>query len=165
MNNKRRWTEAELVCAVKESSSIRQVIYKLGLIPAGGNYSQIYKYVNELNIDTSHLTGKAWNKGMRGVYFHPIIPLNEILVRDKIFPSYQLKKRLFVAQLKKQECEQCGWAERSKDGRLPLELHHINGDKTDNRLLNLIVLCPNCHSLQPNYRGRKKQKPHFAGML
>ncbi len=37
---------------------------------------------------------------------------------------------------------------------MPLELDHVNGDPTDNRLENLRILCPNCHALTDNYRGR-----------
>ncbi len=55
--------------------------------------------------------------------------------------------------LKKPECEECGWAKRSEDGRIPLELDHINGDSHDNRLENLRILCPNCRSLEPTHRG------------
>ncbi|HKP51497.1 MAG TPA: HNH endonuclease [Chloroflexia bacterium] len=54
------------------------------------------------------------------------------------------------------QCEECGWARRAVDGRLPLELHHMNGNRYDNRLENLIVLCPNCHSLKDNHRGLNK---------
>ncbi|MDE1988391.1 MAG: HNH endonuclease, partial [Patescibacteria group bacterium] len=41
---------------------------------------------------------------------------------------------------------------------LPLELDHINGDRHDNRLENLRILCPNCHSLKPTHRGRNMNK-------
>lgn len=46
----------------------------------------------------------------------------------------------------------------SEDGRIPLELDHINGDRHDNRLENLRVLCPNCHSLKPTHRGLNRSK-------
>jgi hypothetical protein len=153
---KRSWTNHDLMIAVRSSRSIRQVIKKIGLIPAGGNYSQVHQYIKELNLDTSHLKGKGWNKGMSGVYFHPVIPLDEVLVKGKKFQSHKLKQRLIRARIKKAECEECGWAKISEDGRQPLELHHLNGDSEDNRLHNLMILCPNCHSLMPNYRGRKK---------
>ena len=47
----------------------------------------------------------------------------------------------------------CGWAKISIDGRIPLELDQINGNRHDNRLENLRILCPNCHSLQITHRG------------
>ena len=40
------------------------------------------------------------------------------------------------------------------DSDIPLELHHINGDKFDNRIENLQLLCPNCHSFTDNYRAK-----------
>ena len=104
-------------------------------------------------INTNHLKGKGWNKGLKGIG-KARIPLEKILIKGSNFQSYKLKKRLFKAGLKKPKCEKCGWARKSADGRLPLELDHMNGDSTDNRLENLQILCPNCHSLQPTHRGR-----------
>ncbi|MES2216227.1 MAG: HNH endonuclease signature motif containing protein [Patescibacteria group bacterium] len=88
----------------------------------------------------------------------PRILLNDILIEGSDFQSYKLKNRLFEANLKSQSCEKCGWAEKSIDGRIPLELDHINGNRHDNRLENLRILCPNCHSLCPTHRGRNKGK-------
>ena len=155
MVRNRSWTVGQLRVAVKESYSYRQVIKDLGLVPAGGNYYQLKKYVAELKLDTSHFRGKAWNKGMKGIG-KPIISTQEILVKGSTFQSYKLKQRLFKEGLKPQQCEQCGWAKTTKDGHLPLEVDHINGDRTDHRIDNLRILCPNCHSLTPSYRNRKR---------
>jgi thymidylate synthase ThyX len=151
------WTEDELRHAVKNSYSYRQVLIKLGLKEAGGNYSQIKKYINEYKLKTSHFRGKLWNKGLN-IPFKPRKKLNDILVKNSSYQSYKLKKRLIDEGIKQNKCEICSWAERSIDGRIPLELDHINGDAKDNRLLNLRVLCPNCHSLQITHRGKNIKK-------
>lgn len=153
MNRSRSWTLNDLRAAVATSTSRRQVLLKLNLRPVGGNYAQIKKYLKEEKINTKHFTGQAWNKGMRGIGKY-IIPLNKILVKNSPYQSFKLKKRLFEAQLKKQCCEECGWAKIADGGYLPLELDHINGNRYDNRLKNLRILCPNCHSLKPTHRGR-----------
>lgn len=123
---------------------------------AGGNYTQVSKYLKEYAINTEHFKGKGWNKGLSGIG-KPRLPLEEILVADNTYQSYKLKKRLSAAKLKSPCCEECGWAKQSDDGRLPLELDHINGNNSDNRLENLRILCPNCHSLKPTHRGRNRK--------
>lgn len=143
--------------AVKISYSLRNVLKLLGLVEAGGNYEQVKRYIKEYNLDSSHFTGKIWNKGMRGIG-KPVYSLGQILVRNSTYQSYMLKNRLFKSSLKMPRCELCRWAERSADGRLPLELDHINGDRHDNRLENLRILCPNCHSLQSTHRARNRKK-------
>lgn len=154
---KKSWTEQQLKKAAKTSKSIRQVLKKLNLKLAGGNYSQIKKYLKFYKIDTKHFKGRGWNKGLKGIG-KPRISLEKILIINSDFQSYKLKNRLFKAKLKLPQCEECGWAKKSNDGRLPLELDHINGHSRDNRLKNLRILCPNCHSLQPTHRGRNSQK-------
>lgn len=153
----RSWNKTQLIQAAKESFSLRQVLGKLGLKEAGGNYSQIKKYLEEYQINIKHFRGKGWNKGLTG-FSRPQIALKDILVKQSNFQSHKLKKRLFTEKLKFPKCEICGWDEKSPDGRVPLELDHINGNHHDNRLENLRILCPNCHSLQPTHRGRNMKK-------
>lgn len=55
------------------------------------------------------------------------------------------------------QCARCGWSEVNPfTGTLPLEIEHIDGDATNNSEENLILLCPNCHSLTATYRGANK---------
>ncbi|PIT90240.1 MAG: hypothetical protein COU22_03275 [Candidatus Komeilibacteria bacterium CG10_big_fil_rev_8_21_14_0_10_41_13] len=154
---KRKWTKEQLQKAAIESTSVRKIIQKLGLKPAGGNYDQINKYLKLYKININHLKGRAWNKGLTGIG-KPIIPLEKILRKNSHYQSYKLKNRLFKINLKKPRCELCGWNKKSPDGRVPLELDHINGDKLDNRINNIRILCPNCHSLQPTHRGLNRNK-------
>lgn len=151
----RSWTDEQLIEAVKISYSIRSILLKLNLVPAGGNYTQVKNRISDLDIDTTHFKGKAWNKGLTYESKRKQ-DIELLLVWGSRVQSYKLKKRLFSEGLKKQVCELCGWAKLSTDGRIPLELDYINGDSQDNRLENLRILCPNCHSLQPTHRGKNK---------
>ena len=146
-----------MVQAARGSTSIRQVLGKLGLKQAGGNYTQVKKYLKQYEIDIKHFRGQGWNKGLKIPRSH-IIPLEQILIKNSNFQSHKLKKRLFKNKLKPVRCEECGWAEHSEDGRIPLELDHINGDSRDNRMENLRILCPNCHSLKATHRGKNIKK-------
>ena len=158
---KRSWTIEDLIEAVRASKSIRQVLDKLGLVQAGGNYDQIKKYIKANNLNTDHFTGSAWNKGLKGRYL-PYVLTQDILKKSSLFQSYKLKQRLFIEGIKKPVCEECGWAKKSEDGRIPVELDHINGDKFDNRLENLRIVCPNCHSLKLTHRGKNKKHARVA---
>lgn len=67
-----------------------------------------------------------------------------------------LKQRLVRAELLHEVCADCGidsWRNRP----LSLALHHVNGDPHDNRLENLQLLCPNCHSQTDTFAGRNKR--------
>ena len=83
--------------------------------------------------------------------------IEEILVENSTYQSYKLKKRLIAEGIKKSVCESCGQSEWLEQP-IPLELHHINGNNSDNRLENLRLLCPNCHALTDSYRGKNKRK-------
>ena len=151
----RSWTDEALRLAVDESSSYRSVLIKLGLVPAGGNYSQIKLRIEILQLNTLHFTGKGWSAGLT-YHNNGRTPLKDLLTESSNVQSYKLKLRLYESGLKVPECELCGWCRKAEDGRIPLELDHINGVHSDNRLENLRVLCPNCHSLQSTHRGKNK---------
>lgn len=69
----------------------------------------------------------------------------------------KLRKKLIQEGLKKYQCESCGL--NSWQGQpIPLEVHHKDGDKTNNELDNLQLLCPNCHALTSTYRGKNIKK-------
>ncbi len=157
MYRKRSWTIEQLIAAVDSSKSYRKVLIKLKLRPTGGNYDQLKKYIGQYELNITHFTGMAWNKGVKGIG-KPQRQFSEILVKNSYFQSYHLKLRLIRAGLKPDFCEHCGWSEKTVGGYVPVELDHINGDRHDNRIENLRILCPNCHSLTPTYRGRGKTK-------
>ena len=75
-------------------------------------------------------------------------------LKKEVVVTSKLRRKLIQDGLKKKECEVCNistW----QGMELPLELHHIDGNRFNNELYNLQILCPNCHSLTPNHSKRK----------
>lgn len=70
--------------------------------------------------------------------------------------EYQLSMHIKTYLLEKynNQCARCGWGETNQyTGKIPLEIEHIDGNYKNNKEENLIVLCPNCHSLTSTYKG------------
>lgn len=150
-------TKEDYENAAKNSESISNMCKILGLVPKGGNYKTIHDKIKKYNIDISHFLGQGWNKGLK---FKPNkgLSLEKILVENSTYQSFKLKNRLLEEGLKECKCEKCNnteWLGKP----IPLELHHINGDRTDNRFENLQILCPNCHAQTDNYRGKNLSAP------
>lgn len=102
------------------------------------------------------ISGQTWHAArMRGAITTrpPTIPVEQLLVVGRRTNRTHLKQRLLAAGLKDGSCEACGltdWRELP----ISMTLHHVNGDRQDNRLLNLEILCPNCHSQTDTFSGR-----------
>ena len=79
---------------------------------------------------------------------------------DGTIGEYGISKhiRRYMLEKANHKCEKCGWSQINPvTGNTPLEIHHIDGDYTNNTEENLEVLCPNCHSLTPNYKSMNKE--------
>ncbi len=101
---------------------------------------------------------QTWNLAVKTGRLKPRdykIPLDKLLVYGRKTSRTHLKKRLLKAGMLEYRCYECGissWRKLS----LALELEHKSGDKRDNRLENLCLLCPNCHSQTPTYGSRNR---------
>lgn len=152
---KEYYTKENLERIIKESLSFADALRKIGLASKGGNCSTLKKYVMQYNIDTTHFSGQRWNKGLAHTNKTSLTPIGEILKENTNFKSHYLKLRLVSEGLKEYKCEKCGCNGEWLGKPITLELHHINGNHYDNRIENLQILCPNCHSQTPNHRCKK----------
>jgi transposase-like protein len=110
---------------------------------------------------------ESWHRAVRAglLVSRPAgAPIETYLVRGRRTNRSHLKQRLLTAGLKENRCERCG-IEKWLGEPLSMALHHINGDGLDNRLENLSLLCPNCHSQTPNFSGRNVRIGRLAARL
>ncbi len=138
--NNKKWTEAQLRESVKTSRSLAEVLRKLNLYTRGANYTTMKRYIVHLNLDISHFDGKPWTTGLRLVNTESLRSLERIRER--------------LLQDRGHQCEECKYT-TWRGVKIPLELHHIDGNNTNNADNNLQLVCPNCHSLTPSWRRQK----------
>lgn len=149
---KEHWKKDNLSHIISQSQTQREVLIKLGLRAAGGNFKTLKFYINLYDLDTSHFR-KRWET-IAKLASQNKIPLNEILVENSTYNRSKLKIRLYSSGLKKRECELCGQNEEWKGKKMNLILDHINGIWNDNRIENLRIVCPNCNATLPTHCGK-----------
>jgi hypothetical protein len=143
------WNIETVKDIIKSSKNKSEVLVKLKLKNNGGNYNTLDNFIKKNNIDISHFIKN--NKNHHGGKWS----LEQILVEDSFYTkTTSLKERLYKEGIKKRLCELCGQDEIWKNKKISLILDHINGDRHDNRIENLRIVCPNCNaSLETHCRG------------
>lgn len=126
----------------------------------GGSSFYLRNKIKELNIDTSHFDMYHKQKGSKttGIRYS----MDEFIDRFlNISPAFirtsVLKDKLIGFGIKNYECENCGNKGEWQGKKLILQLDHINGIRTDNRIENLRILCPNCHTQTTTYCGKNNK--------
>lgn len=140
----------EFTAIVAGSESYTDALRKCGYTNFG-NAKTIKKRIAKLELSTEHFNKVRTPPTQKK-------PLDEILVENSTYCSnHALKKRL-ISELKwVYECSECKLTEWNNKP-IALELDHINGANADHRIKNLRLLCPNCHSQTPTFRGKNKPK-------
>ena len=116
---------------------------------SSGNYRTIRQNLDRrgLTIPRWLKTGKSTRKQM----------LEEICTKNSTYDNKELKKRLVTENVFEYKCSICNVT--SWQGQpISLQLDHMNGDNTDQRLDNLRFLCPNCHSQTSTWGNKKRTK-------
>ena len=135
------YSKEEIESIVSESKSIAEICRKLDCV--NSRYVVVNRLIS-LNIDISHLLGQAWNKGN---FKYDKFEYGKVVSSAMAAPALIYKRG--------HKCEKCN-LEYWNGEKIPLEVHHLDGDKLNNTEENLILLCPNCHALTDNYRGKNQ---------
>jgi len=136
-----RWTKEQLEPIVSSSDTYAECLRKMGLVTAGGNFSNLQRNIDKFQLDTSHMVHQAHNAGKEFKKF------------DDLLKPSSIKARLIKER--KHKCEHCGLSKWLSQ-KIGLELHHIDGNNRNNVRENLQLLCPNCHYTTDNFRNRKR---------
>ena len=141
MRKYRDYTDQDIIDKAKDVYSIAGLLKSLNLKPSGGNYFNIKGLLKKLNVDTSHWTGKGWSKDKQ----------------KKDWKNYTRAVNL-KPHLIKERSHQCEICKNSLWLNYPitLEVHHLDGDRTNNELQNLQLLCCNCHATTDTWRNKKR---------
>ena len=140
---------------VASSLSITEVTKKCGFkaCKGGGGRERVVKRIRNLKCDISHFrsTGRQYEKHPR----NKIIDYRDVLRKGSISSRVTIREVVLREKLVEYKCCICGNDGFWNGNPLSLQLHHKDGDHTNNEVENLSFLCPNCHSQTENYGGKK----------
>ena len=138
----------EILALVDEKTPKFEIARRLGC-----NVKTLNTYLKTFGVEYHGNFG--WAKGMK-IPSKTYIPYEEYIQRAN-FNRNKLCKKLIREGYKEAKCERCQRFEW--EGRpIPLEIHHVDGNRDNNGLDNLQILCPNCHALTDTYKGKNIKK-------
>lgn len=143
----KEWLEE--LCA--DSYSYAQVLQKAGRAQGGGSQKTLKKKIQEFNIDVSHFTGQRWQQSpiVRNKYTN-----ENLFVKNSTVALATIRKYILRNNVIEYVCSECGCDGNWRGKTLSLEVHHKDGDRTNNELTNLTFLCPNCHAVTENFGSK-----------
>lgn len=147
------YTTEEIQAFCNDSFSYAEVLRKMGM-SGGGSQATLKKRIEKDDINISHFRGQGWNKGNKNPYSKEKYTLDEVFIKNSPVTQKVLRGYIERHQVIPYKCSCCGCDGNWQYGKIALEIHHKDGDKTNNEIDNLTYLCPNCHALTDTYRGK-----------
>ena len=147
---------------VKNANALKEA-YKNGNRKSG---KELYK-----NLTVEAKNKMAWSRGKSSYDDSRIRKkyTDEFIFKENSDVSnIVVKNRLMSSECFEHKCKLClteEWFDpfEKKLKSVNLELDHINGNERDNRKENLRLICSNCHSFTPTYKGRNINKFYKNG--
>lgn len=142
---------------ISQCYSESQCLKEFGCSSKGGFHRKKFRQrCKELEIDLSHFSLSKTICASKANH----LSTEEILVKNSPYKgsSIRLKNRLISEGILEYKCSKCGNTGEWLGSPLALQLHHKDGDNTNNEKENLDILCPNCHSQTDNFSGKKHKK-------
>lgn len=157
--NRRRYSKEEFVDAWQSANSIAEALRKIGLSTAAANYDVVKATAKELGLNTDHMLGQASSGDkLRG---RQNVPIEVYLSNKRRINGTTLKRKLLSLGLLENRCynTDCPSPEPMWRGEyLVLQMDHIDGNKYNNNLDNLRILCPNCHTQTETYCANRRTR-------
>jgi len=144
-------SDQEIIEVSKNSNSASQAAQRLGI-----QYGTYRVHALRLGVFKTNQSGKGNSKTRKDGLGK--IPITDIFEgKNPEYQSNKLRHRLFKEGYKEEKCEVCGVQEWNGK-ELSFQLEHIDGNRHNHSLDNLMIICPNCHSQTDTYCGRNKTK-------